>query len=153
MCISWRRCTSGSLAIQHSSVVFYWVCVYGDETSAQMIPSPLLITGFVVVLYIPSYGISTCTRFSLYIVIYRYAICVTQSYWYQIPTYFLYRWPDCGWRKKLNFMWIGCIHFPSCTGCVNPVSVVLQSMVLHYSLFVFHFHLIAFVDSPIAVIP
>ena len=65
----WRMCPSGSLYMRPSRVFFPWGCVSGAKPSSHTSPSPILITGVVVVLFRPTLGISTGTDFFLYIVV------------------------------------------------------------------------------------
>ena len=154
----WRSCTSGSYEIITYSVFVSWGCVYGADISTHISTFPLLFNGVVVVIFRLSIGESTGIVCFWYISVWRFSSCDTRSYLYQSSTTCLYRWPDCGWRKQVQYMRRWYIYSTSCTEMVNPVLVFLPSMVLHSSLYLLvgwslvHFHLIGCFGSPVAVI-
>ena len=127
--LSCRSFPSGYLDMIPSRVFFSWGCVPSEDPYIHTSPSPLLITGLVVVLWIPILGGSSVIGCFLYF-FWWFSSCDTWSCWYQIPTIFLNRWPDCGWRNQLHYMWDWCIRFPK----ASPVLFLLPSMVLHSSL-------------------
>ena len=71
---------------------FSWGCVSSSEPYDQTSPYPIIITGLAVVLCRPSICGSTGTSCFLYNIVWKFAICVTRSYCYQIPTTCLYMW-------------------------------------------------------------
>ena len=132
--------------------------VSSDDSSDQTSPTPLLITTVVVFLCILTIGRSIGIGCFWYIVIRRFSICDTRSYWYQITTTCIYGWPECVWMNQMHYMWWWSIHSTSFTGRVYTIIFVLPRVLLHSYMFLLigsslgHFHFLGCIGSPVSVI-